>query len=144
MAHLITPIIIDGTQMCCDATTRRTDAVLFDDATAAGANIWKVEAAIDESKVGTIIFGICCASEVVLKVTATGDGVYNYGLVWISSSVATEHFYTTSYITSYTHTETITLSDRACGNTISVIFNPVVYSGGTAPLKWELEILSIT
>jgi len=88
MAHLITPIVVAGETKCCVPAFQRTDAVLEDDATAvdetspSGYYTWELFLAqcpdggdlvanpfqqTDRVYEGTVTFGVCCASEVVLE-----------------------------------------------------------------------------
>ena len=147
MAHLITPIEVGGIVKCCSATTRRTTATLTPVAVAAGTDKWTLTA-LGGSGVGvsgSIVFGICCASEVVVKIAGTGNGapIDNSVFAFINLNGNQEHSYSGTDVTSYTHTETMALGDIACGNIVYVTFIAAV----TVPsvnFIWELEIISIT
>ena len=85
MAHLITPIILDGNPYCCQPATRRTVAILTDAATELGPNQWEIYRAYQDNtpKQGSVKFGICCATNI--EITLNGQiETLNAGYDWIS------------------------------------------------------------
>lgn len=66
MAHLITPILIDGTLRCCQPATKRTEAVLSGMAAELAPNQWEIYRAYQDgtTRDGTVKFGICCATQI--------------------------------------------------------------------------------
>ena len=99
MAHLIQPILIDEGRHCCDLTLKRTAAILaFDAAETLVPNKWRVyhAQAIGTPETnpgassggivsGSVKFGICCASEIMLTLTGNVevDGDDDIPLDWI-------------------------------------------------------------
>ena len=84
MAHLITPITIDGNPYCCHPTTRRTVAILTDEASELAPNHWEIyRAAQDDTlKMGAVKFGVCCAKQVVITLNGQIETL-NTGYDWI-------------------------------------------------------------
>jgi hypothetical protein len=131
MAHLITPIILDGNPYCCQPATRRTVAILTDAATELGPNQWEIYRAYQDNtpKQGSVKFGICCATNI--EITLNGQiETLNAGYDWIrvyhNGAVV---FFRESTDTSDDPDDTVTvgpfvislpLEDRPCGHIIEI------------------------
>ncbi len=82
MAHLITPITVEGVEVCCNPATRHTPVVLIEAASEIAPDQWEIFRATaygdeitnsdakstEEAVSGTVVFGVCCASQVILEV----------------------------------------------------------------------------
>ena len=143
MAHLITPISVEGVEVCCDPATRHTPVVLIESASEIAADEWEVfranaygdensnsDATSTEQAVsGTVVFGVCCASQVVLEVWGVIETL-NDGYDWLEVRLnGTREFYHESVSTTEDpwdaiavgpFTVTLNLQDRACGNIIEI------------------------
>ncbi|MBP7948926.1 MAG: hypothetical protein KA004_04660 [Verrucomicrobiales bacterium] len=131
MAHLITPIRIDGFPYCCDPVTRRTEALLGGMAAVVGENEWEIyrvqqgEGAVS----GSLRFGVCCATTVDIELTGEIETL-NTGYDNIEVLLNGEReFFHESLDTSDDPDETIhlgpilvtlTLTDRPCGHLIEI------------------------
>ena len=131
MAHLITPITIDGNPYCCQPVIRRTVAILTDAATELGPNQWEIYRAYQDNipKQGSVKFGICCATNI--EITLNGQiETLNAGFDWIRvyhNGVVV--FFHESIDTSDDPDDTIAvgpfvvslaLEDRPCGHIIEI------------------------
>jgi hypothetical protein len=131
MAHLITPIILDGNPYCCQPATRRTVAILKDAATELGPNQWEIYRAYQDNtpKQGSVKFGICCATNI--EITLNGQiETLNAGYDWIRVyHNGAEVFFRESTDTSDDTDDTVAmgpfvvslpLEDRPCGHIIEI------------------------
>ena len=131
MAHLITPIILDGNPYCCQPATRRTVAILTDAATELGPNQWEIYRAYQDNtpKQGSVKFGICCATNI--EITLNGQiETLNAGYDWISVlHNGAEVFFRESTDTSEDPDDTVAmgpfvvslpLEERPCGHIIEI------------------------
>lgn len=131
MAHLITPIMIDGIPYCCQPATRRTEAILTDAATELGPNQWEIYRAYQDNteKYGSVKFGICCANNI--EITLNGKiETLNAGFDWIRvHHNGFQVFYRESSDTSDDSEDTVTvgpfvvslpLEERPCGHIIEI------------------------
>jgi hypothetical protein len=84
MAHLITPIEIDGAPYCCQPATKRTEAILTGMASELGANQWEIYRAYQDETVreGAVKFGICCAMQIEITLNGMIETL-NDGYDWI-------------------------------------------------------------
>lgn len=131
MAHLIAPIDIDGTPLCCQPATKRTDAILSGSATELASNEWEIYRAYsgEGTKSGSVKFGVCCATEVTIVLTGQIE-TFNGGYDWIRVfHNGVEVFYFASTDTSEDEDETVPagpftvslpLTDRPCGHIIEI------------------------
>jgi len=131
MAHLITPIILDGEAYCCQPATRRTVAILKNAATELAPNQWEIYRAYQDNtpKQGSVKFGICCATNI--EITLNGQiETLNSGYDWIRVyHNGAEVFFRESADTSDDPDDTVTvgpfvvslpLEDRPCGHIIEI------------------------
>jgi hypothetical protein len=142
MAHLITPIMVEGNELCCDPVTLRTTEVLIESATEISPDQWEIfrataygdemsnsDAKSTETVSGTVVFGICCASQVVLEVWGEIETL-NDGYDWLEVRLnGVREFYHESIKTSEDpwdsvavgpFTVTLNLDDRPCGHIIEI------------------------
>jgi hypothetical protein len=131
MAHLITPILIDGTLHCCQPATRRTDAILSGMADELAANQWEIYRAYQDGtpKDGSVKFGICCAQQIEITLEGMIETL-NDGFDWIEVLHNGQRvFYHESTKTSDDPDETVAagpfsvllaLDDRPCGHLIEI------------------------
>ena len=164
MAHLITPITVEGVEVCCDPATRHTPVVLIESATEIATDQWEVfrataygdEITNSDAKsagvvAGTVVFGVCCASQVVLEVWGEIETL-NDGYDWLEVRLnGVRAFYHESTSTSTDpwdsiavgpFTVTLNLADRPCGHIIEI-------DGSTGDeiandnVWWRAKLLSI-
>jgi len=142
MAHLIAPILVEGVELCCDPATRRTVEVLIEAANEIAQNEWEIfrataygdpesnpQAESAETIAGTVVFGVCCASQVVIEVWGEIETL-NTGYDWLEVRLnGAQEFYHESTETSEDpwdkvavgpFTVTLNLTDRPCGNIIEI------------------------
>ena len=131
MAHLITPIILDGNPYCCQPATRRTVAILKDAATELGPNQWEIYRAYQDNtpKQGSVKFGICCATNIEIALNGQIETL-NAGYDWIRVyHNGAEVFFRESTDTSEDPDDTVAvgpfvvslpLEDRPCGHIIEI------------------------
>ena len=142
MAHLISPIMIEGNELCCDPNSKRTDVILLDAATEISSSEWELfratafgdeasneQAESTETVGGAVTFAICCASQVQLEVWGEIETL-NTGFDWIEvrlngermfyheSTETTEDGWDTVAVGSFS--VTLSLEDRPCGNVIEI------------------------
>ena len=143
MAHLITPITVEGVEVCCDPATRHTPVVLIESATEIAADEWEIFRATaygdeisnsdakstEEAVSGTVVFGVCCASQVVLEVWGEIETL-NDGYDWLEvrlndvrafyheSTKTTEDPWDSIAVGPFT--VTLNLDDRPCGHIIEI------------------------
>jgi hypothetical protein len=165
MAHLIAPITVEGIEMCCDPITRRTTEILIEAANAIGPNEWEIyraaaywdsesnpSAESEEPVSGTVVFGVCCGTQVVLEVWGEIE-ILNTGYDWLEVRLngAREFYHESTEVTDADpwgkvavgpFNVTINLPERPCGNIIEIdgstddaIANNDVW--------WKAKILSI-
>ena len=131
MAHLITPILIDGQLRCCQPATKRTEAVLTGSASELAPNEWEIYRAYQDgsTRSGSVKFGICCATQI--EITLNGEiETLNTGFDWIEvHHNGQQVFRHQSTDTSEDPDETIpagpfnivlALDDRPCGHLIEI------------------------
>ena len=142
MAHLIAPITVEGIEMCCDPVTRRTTEILIEAANAIGPNEWEIyranaygdsesnpSAESEEPISGTVVFGVCCAKQVVLNLWGEIETL-NDGFDWVEVRLngARQFYYESTKTTDDAWDKVavgpfnvvIDLPDRACGNIIEI------------------------
>lgn len=142
MAHLIAPIIVEGVEMCCDPATKRTTEILIEAASEIAQDEWEIyratasgdsesnpSAESDEPVSGTVVFGVCCANQVVLEVWGQIETL-NDGYDWLEVRLnGNQAFYHESTDTSEDAWETIAvgpftvtlnLDERPCGHIIEI------------------------
>ena len=142
MAHLITPITVESVEVCCDPATRHTPVVLIESATEIEADEWELfratasgdsesnpSAETIDPVSGTVVFGVCCASQVVLEVWGEIETL-NDGYDWLEVRLnGVRAFYHESTKTTEDpwdsiavgpFTVTLNLNDRPCGNIIEI------------------------
>ena len=131
MAHLITPITIDGEARCCQPATRRTIAILTDAAKELAQNQWEIyRAAQDDTiKMGVVKFGVCCAKQIVItlegKIETLNDGYdwirvfHNGGEVFFHESTQTSED-PDDAVAVGPFAVTLELEDRPCGHIIEI------------------------
>ena len=165
MAHLIAPITVEGVEMCCDPALRRTTAVLIEAATEPGLGEWEIyratasgdsgsnPSAESEGAIsGTVVFGVCCATQVVLNLWGEIETL-NDGFDWVEVRLnGVRAFYHESTKTTDDPWDkvavgpfnvTLNLADRACGNIIEI-------DGSTGDqianndVWWRAQLISIS
>lgn len=131
MAHLIAPIDIDGTPLCCQPATKRTEAILSGSATEIATNHWEIYRAYkgEGTKSGSVKFGICCATGVTITLTGQIETLNDdFDFIQVLHN-GVEVFYRSSTDTSDDEDETVpvgpfsvtlTLTDRPCGHIIEI------------------------
>ena len=143
MAHLIAPIMVGGVEMCCDPATRRTAAVLIESASEIAPSEWEIfrsaaygdsesnpSAESEEPVGGTVVFGICCGTQVVLEVWGEIE-ILNTGFDWLEVRLnGVRQFYHESTEVSGADpwgkvavgpfNVTINLDERPCGHIIEI------------------------
>jgi hypothetical protein len=131
MAHLITPIEIDGAPYCCQPATKRTEAILTGMASELGANQWEIYRAYQDETVreGAVKFGICCAMQIEITLNGMIETL-NDGYDWIEVVHNGQRvFFHESLDTSEDPDETVAagpfnitlaLDDRPCGHLIEI------------------------
>lgn len=164
MAHLIAPITVEGNELCCDPTNRRTTEVLIEAATEIALGEWEIYRATasgdEESNPqaesagvveGAVVFGVCCASTVELELWGEIETL-NTGFDWVEVLLnGAQEFYHESTETTEDPWDsiavgpfpvTLNLEDRPCGNIIEI-------SGSTGDeiandnVWWRARLMSI-
>jgi hypothetical protein len=131
MAHLITPILIDGVPRCCQPATKRTEAVLSGMAAELAPNEWEIYRAYQDNtpREGSVRFGICCATQIQITLNGMIETL-NSGFDWI------EVYHNSQQVFRHESTDTsddpdvtiaagpfavvIPLDDRPCGHLIEI------------------------
>jgi hypothetical protein len=131
MAHLIAPINVAGTYLCCDPATKRTAAVLGGMAAPTGASEWEIYRAQQGGGQveGSVSFGVCCGTAVDIVLTgrietldAGFDSIevlHNGVQVFYHESADTSSD-PNATVAAGPFTVTITLDDRPCGHEIQI------------------------
>ncbi len=151
--------------MCCDPVTRRTTEILIEAANAIGPNEWEIyraaaygdsesnpSAESEEPISGTVVFGVCCGTQVVLEVWGEIE-ILNTGYDWLEVRLngAREFYHESTEVTDADpwgkvavgpFNVAINLPDRACGNIIEI-------DGSTGDeianndVWWKAKVISI-
>ena len=131
MAHLITPIEIDGLPRCCQPAIRRTEAILAGAANELAPDKWEIYLAYQDgtTKHGSVKFGICCATRISITLNGMIETL-NSGYDWIEVLHNGQRvFFHESADTSEDPDETVAagpfvvvvaLEDRPCGHIIEI------------------------
>lgn len=150
MSHLIQPIAIDGSKYCCQAATKRTEAILDSLVLVNGEipdpfipvsleldpnNFQIYRAQQGEDVFGSVKFGICCASSIVItlegEIETLNDGwdrirvLHNGAEVFYFESTQRESSESNppdpdETISVGPFVVSIPLVDRACGHIIEI------------------------
>ena len=142
MAHLISPIMIEGNELCCDPDTKRTEVILLDAATEISSDEWELfrataygdeesneEAESTETISGSVVFGVCCASTVSIELSGNIETLNTgYDRVevrlngerkfYFESTETTEEPWDTIAVGPFN--VTLSLEDRPCGHIIEI------------------------
>lgn len=131
MAHLIAPIDIDGTPLCCQPETRRTEAVLSGSATELSPNHWEIYRAYQGagSMDGAVKFGVCCATQVKIVLNGVLETLNDgFDFIHVHHNKAEVFSFRSTKssddpddtVPAGPFTVTIPLEDRPCGHIIEI------------------------
>jgi len=155
MAHLISPISIDGTLYCCKCQGgRSTKGVLTDDYIVTAGNSatittdcgeWEIFTGGSTSDEGEISFGVSCGSSVEIYFDSTEAGsndTYDVGIdIYIDGG-----YHTTVVLSEFFSEDTVDvpITGSPCGSIITAYCVPSGFSSGTYDVTATMEVLSIT